>query len=488
MMTKNSLGLTAVALVAAGIAIGTPAAAEQVSLNLVLVSPADRWEHILPLAEAAFKKANPQVDLKVNAQILPFGDRLTRLRAAAAGGTPLDIVSLDQPEVGEFAAAGFTKDLTPYIDRDLDGLKDWLPAYRDGTLYEGKWHAIWAWTDARVLWYWKDLLKEAGVDPQSMTTWDGYLESCKKLDAALSKKGIQGCLLIGKPWVADWTLPYVWMHNGDIGQLVDEEAAKDAGASEAWVPSLDSQAWIDALKFTKAQVDAGITPFTEHQFGPQFASRSFATSLEGTWVYGSLANTGADMSNVGVIAAFPTEKKGEPTATMAGGWTLAIPATSEHPDVAWQFLKAMLDVKVMGDAEVKFGYLPVRQSFATDLDKDFGAYWDKGGDKRWDELKKLAPSAYGRPNFPSWSGVGTTISETVQNVMFNGADPAEAAANAQHQVLEALGWPEGTSVKVADDSNGACEKGGRLINAVTPMQKAADSNGSGAICTVISSN
>ena len=67
-------------------------------------------------------------------------------------------------------------------------------------------------------------------------------------------------------------------------------------------------------------------------------------------------------------------------------------------------------------------------------------------------------------------------------------DPAEAAANAQHQVLEALGWPEGTSVKVADDNNGACEKGGRLINAVTPMQKAADSNGSGAICTVISSN
>jgi multiple sugar transport system substrate-binding protein len=472
--------------VAAGLAAAWPAAAEEVSLDLVLVSPADRWEYILKKAEAAYEASHPGTDLKVNAQILPFGDRLTRLRAAGAGGTPLDIVSLDQPEVGEFAAAGFTTDLTAYIERDLDGMSDWLPAYRDGTHFDGKWHAIWAWTDARVLWFWKDLVKEAGVDPATdMRTWEGYLESCKKLNAKLQNQGVEGCLLIGKPWVADWTLPYMWMQNGDIGQPVDVAAASKAGAAEAWVPTLDSQAWIDALTFTKAQVDAGVKPYTEHQFGPEFVSRRFATVIDGTWVYGAVANSKAKMDDVGLVAAFPTKEQGGETATMAGGWTLAIPSTSKQPDVAWEFLKAMLDVKVMGDAQAKFGYLPVRKSFATDLGKDFTAFWNQGGDKRWEELQTLSDHAYGRPNFPKWPAVGAAISEMVQAVMFNGTDPAEAAANAQRQVLDLLQWPEGTSVTLADDKSGKCDEGSRLVNAVTPIQKAADKDGSGAFCSLL---
>ena len=487
MRSKASFTLLAAATaLTTGIAMPDRASADEVTLDLVLVSPADRWEYILKKAEAVYEQAHPGTDLKLNTQILPYGDRLTRLRAAGAGGTPLDIVSLDQPEVGEFAAAGFTTDLTPYIDRDLDGLSDWLPAFRDGTRFNGKWHAIWAWTDARVLWYWKDLVKEAGIDPaKDMRTWQGYLDSCKKLNEKLSGKGTEGCLLIGKPWISDWTLPYVWTQGGDIGQPVDPDAAKQAGAAEAWVPTLDSQAWIDALTFTKQQVDAGIKPFTEHQFGPEFVSRRFATSLDGTWVYGLLAKSKAKMDDVGLVAAFPTQKEGAETATMAGGWTLAIPATSKQPDVAWEFLKDMLDVKVMGEAQAKFGYLPVRKSFATGMEKEFASFWNQGGDKRWEALQELADHAFGRPNFPKWPAVGTAISDMVQAVMFNGADPAETAASTQQQVLDLLQWPEGTTVAMTDDKGGKCDAGGRLVNAVTPIQKAADKDGSGAFCTAI---
>lgn len=192
------------------------------------------------------------------------------------------------------------------------------------------------------------------------------------------------------------------------------------------------------------------------------------------------------MANVGLLAAFPTPKAGDATATMAGGWTLAIPSTSTKPDVAWKFLKAMLDISVMGDTQAKFGYLPVRQSFATSMDANFAAFWDQGGDKRWDALKRLAPHAFGRPNFPSWPSVGNAISEMVQNVMFNGVAPEEAAKNTQRQVLvDLLHWPEGTSVTLADDSNGACADGGHLLNAVTPVQVAADGNGSGSVCAAI---
>src|SRR5918994_1816534 len=329
LLSRLLLAVPAIVLIGTGAAV----AQEAVTLRMILVAPEDRWNTLLEAAQEKFAAEHPDIELSLDVQILPFADRLTQLRAAAIAGTPLDIVSLDQPEVGDFAAAGFTSDLTERIDQDLDGLSDWLPAYREATRFEGGWHAIWAWTDARVMWYWKDLVAAAGIDPATdMATWQSYLESCQKLDEAVSDQGASGCLLIG-------------------------------------------QAWIEALQFTRDQVDAGIEPFTEHQFGTEFVNRSFAVSLDGTWVLGALKGAGADLGQVGMIGAFPVPSADTPTTTMAGGWTLAIPSTSENPDVAWDFLKTMLDISTLGRLQTEFGYLPTRASFTTELEEQFTSFW-----------------------------------------------------------------------------------------------------------------
>lgn len=467
----------------------TGAAGEErtVTLSMILVAPEDRWLLLLDEAEAKFEAEHPGTDVVVDAQILPFDDRLTQLRAAAAAGTPIDIISLDQPEVGEFAAAGFTTDLTDRIERDLNGLEDWLPAYREATRFQGGWHAIWAWTDARVLWYWKDLVEQAGVNPETdMTTWDGYIESCQRLNESLASEGIQGCLLIGQPWVSDWTLPYVWMNGGDLGFPVNPDLASQQGAAESWIPTFDSDAWQQALSFTMQQIDAGIEPFTEHQFGPAFVDRRYATYLDGTWVYGLAADSGADLSNLGLVAAFPVPSEGTETATMAGGWTLAIPQTSENPDDAWEFLKTMLAVDTLGTMQVQYGYLPTEENIANERQADFQEFWNQGGEDRWAELQELASLAYGRPSFPSWPQVGAAITEMVQSVMFAGTDPAQAAQSAQQTVLvDVLRWPEGTTVELHDDANGSCEHSDvdLLFSAVTPVQVQTDADGNGSICS-----
>lgn len=467
----------------------TPPEAEErtINLSMILVAPEDRWNFLLDAAKQKFESENPGTTVQIDAQILPFGDRLTQLRSAATAGTPIDIVSLDQPEVGEFAAAGFTTDLTERINRDLNGLEDWLPAHREATKFQDGWHAIWAWTDARVLWYWSDLVEQAGVDPQTdMLTWDGYVESCQALDEALSGQNIEGCLLIGQPWIADWTLPYAWMSGGDLGFAVNDDLASSQGAREAWVPAFDSQAWVDALSFTRRQVDAGIEPFTEHQFGPAFVDRRFATWLGGTWVYGAVQASEADMSNLGLLAAFPVPTSDTETATMAGGWTLAIPSTSEQPDEAWEFLKAMLAIDTLGQMQVDFGFLPTQNSFAEQLQDEFESFWNEGDVERWSSLQELAPNAYGRPSFPTWPQVGSAITDMVQRVMFEDEDPQASAQSTQQTVLvDVLGWPEGTTVELHDDADGACEHADvdRLISAVTPVQVQADANGDGNVCS-----
>ena len=483
LLSRLLLAIPVIVLIDTGAAV----AQEAVTLRMILVAPEDRWNTLLDAAKEKFAAEHPDVELSLDVQILPFGDRLTQLRAAAIAGTPLDIVSLDQPEVGDFAAAGFTSDLTERINQDLDGLSDWVPAYREATRFQGGWHAIWAWTDARVMWYWKDLVESAGIDPVTdMATWQSYIESCEKLDKTVSGQGVAGCLLIGQPWIADWTFPYVWMSQGDIGFEVNADLAQGQGAAEAWVPSLASEAWIKALQLTRDQVDAGIEPFTEHQFGTEFVNRSFAVSLDGTWVLGALKGAGADLGNVGMIGAFPVPSADVTTATMAGGWTLAIPQTSENPDVAWDFLKAMLDISTLGRVQTEFGYLPTRASFAKELEEQFTGFWNEGGVDRWAELQELAPHSYGRPSFPSWPQVGAAITDMVQNVMFDDKPPEAAAQDAQRTVLvDVLGWPAGTTVELHDDAGGSCqhEDMDRSIAAITPIQQTADADDSGAFCS-----
>jgi multiple sugar transport system substrate-binding protein len=94
--------------------------------------------------------------------------------------TPVDLVSVDQIWLGEFAEKGLLTDLTNYVMK-WGRASDWYQTNFAGGVYKGKVYGIWTWTDARGLWYWKDLLNQAGVDPNLLKTWNGYIESAKKL-------------------------------------------------------------------------------------------------------------------------------------------------------------------------------------------------------------------------------------------------------------------------------------------------------------------
>ena len=93
LLSRLLLAVPAIVLIDTGAAV----AQEAVTLRMILVSPEDRWNTLLDAAREKFAAEHPDVELSLDVQILPFGDRLTQLRAAAIAGTPLDIVSLDQP-------------------------------------------------------------------------------------------------------------------------------------------------------------------------------------------------------------------------------------------------------------------------------------------------------------------------------------------------------------------------------------------------------
>ena len=163
---------------------------------------------------------HPDMDIKIKLTTTPYNQTRSHILNALSNRTAVDLISLDQIWLGDFASRGFLTDITDHALR-WGRLSDWYQTNFDGGVYKGKIYGIWAWTDIRGIWYWKDLLKEAAVEPDSLTSWGGYIASAKKLDDTLRSKGIEGVHLDDSTNSMDKRYPYLWMLGGDI--LVQKE-------------------------------------------------------------------------------------------------------------------------------------------------------------------------------------------------------------------------------------------------------------------------
>jgi multiple sugar transport system substrate-binding protein len=133
----------------------------------------------------------------------------------------------------------------------------------DGGAYNDKIYGIWAWTDVRGIWYWKDLLQKAGVDPNSLKTWDGYISAAKKLNEVLRPQGIEGHLVAADHSPDMSFYPYLWM----LGGAIVESRPGHPTRGNYWFPGYNDTEGVRALGFIKDQIDAGITPQKEHFCG-----------------------------------------------------------------------------------------------------------------------------------------------------------------------------------------------------------------------------
>ncbi len=59
-------------------------------------------------------------------------------------------------------------------------------------------------------------MNKAGVNPESLKTWDGYLAGSKALSNAVKGQGIQSMHLVGASHSPDMWYPYLWMLGGEI--------------------------------------------------------------------------------------------------------------------------------------------------------------------------------------------------------------------------------------------------------------------------------
>jgi multiple sugar transport system substrate-binding protein len=440
MNVKKTITLSSVILIVSlilsigyGFIIPISAQKKQVTLSAIVAEPKERWDILFNGAQQKLREKHPDMDIKVDYRVLPYDATRTQILTAMAGRTPIDLISVDQIWLGEFAQGGFLSDLTDRA-KSWGKQKDWYQTNWDGGKYNGKLYGIWAWTDIRAIWYWKDLLSKAGVNPDSLKTWNGYIADAKQLNNALKSQGIQGMHLVGASHSPDMWYPYLWMLGGEIVKQKSGHPSKGT----YWFPAYNSIAGIKALEFLKQQVDAGIKPQINHFWGQEFADKKFAVMLEGSWLLGVFPHEQWNNINqkIGMLPMFPVPNIGNKSATMIGGWLLGIPETSQNKDLAWELLTTMVDPQVLTPMLQKEGYLPTQKPigegpYAATLNASIPYY---------KEMISMIPIGHSRPNIPEYPQIADNIKEAIDKVYYGIKDPKQALNEAAAKSAKVLGW------------------------------------------------
>jgi multiple sugar transport system substrate-binding protein len=430
----SSIGFTSTAVFPVSIA----AQKRQVTLTAILDDQGDPPRAMKMWFQPALEELrarHPDIDIKLDYRPVPYLNLRVQLLKAMVNQTPIDLIDVDQIWLGEFVQKGFLTDITNRT-QSWGRESDWYPASWAAGLYNQKVYGINPYVDVRGMWYWKDLLNKAGVNPDSLGTWDGYIASAKKLNAILRPQGIEGVHLVGVNHSPDIEFyPYLWMQGGDLIKQKSGHPTKGT----YWFPAYNSTKGVKALGFIKAQIDAGVKPQRQHFWGKEFLDRKFAVMLEALQNHVHLNTTEqiqAFEQKVGFLPMFPVPNISHNSATLMGGEEFSIPKTSRNKDLAWELITTILQPKIMVPYHIKYGLLPTQISignghYAPLLNQTIPYYH---------QLVSMLSIARTRPNIPEYPQIAEDIRQAIEQIYNGTKEPKQALDEAAAKSSKALGW------------------------------------------------
>ena len=290
-----------------------------------------------------FRKANPDVDLKVSY----VGEEAYKVQMSGWLATdPPDVLSWHNGErMAYFAKRGLLEDLSS--DWQKNGWNQTYAAVKTSSTYAGKQYSLPLGTDAYGFFYRKDLFQKAGITSEP-TNWTQFLDDCKKLKAA-------GIAPIAVPARDAWTLA-AWFDYLDLRvngyQFHQQLMAGDIAYTdprvkhvyETWKTLIDGKYFVDnALSY---DVDS---------ISPLLVNGKAAMMLMGTFFSAALPQ--ATRSDVGYFR-FPIIDASIPVAEDGPVNVLIMPAKAKNKVDARRLLAFMGTPEVNGELAKGWGQLP----------------------------------------------------------------------------------------------------------------------------------
>ena len=247
-----------------------------------------------------------------------------KLLTSIAGGETCDVVLWDRFNTSTYAPKGALLPLDEMVAADGVDLATFFAPTVDELVYDGKLYGLPTMVDTRVLFCNIDLLNEAGIDYQQITTWEKLEEAA----IAATKRDAEGKLEQSGYVMNDLGLfsAYLWQAGGE---LINNE-------TDPATTAFNSEAGLAALNFiNRLQNEDGVyeVGFNEAYNGQAFIAGKAAMMVSGPWDLNNVLNAGI---NLGII---PCPAGAGGYASGLGGFGLAIPALSAHPREAMDFIE-----------------------------------------------------------------------------------------------------------------------------------------------------
>ena len=299
---------------------------------------------------ADFQAQNPEITVK---PVFSggYGDVKTAVQTTFEGGgkAPAMAVML-ATDLYDLINAGYILPLDNLLTKVPDKtayLNDIFPSFLENSRYDGKIWSIPFQRSAVVMYYNKDLFKEAGLSAPD--SWDSLAAAAKKLTIPGKRWGIE--------WPSGW--PY-WLFQ----PLAIGAGQNIVGDSDTEV-IFDNPKVIDAVNFyISLSKEYGATPAgVQGSWGSaptNFAKGSTAMIVHSTGsLTGIVKQAGFD---VGVMP-IPGKKKGTYASVPGGGNFYLLKGSSEaEQEAAIKFAYFVTQPKYAADFSTKTGYIAVRKS------------------------------------------------------------------------------------------------------------------------------
>jgi multiple sugar transport system substrate-binding protein len=377
--------------------------------------------------EASLAPFTEKTGIKVNVEVVDWGVQLDRIRNAAVSGEGPDITQAGTTQVPFFAALGGFQDLSSRVG-DIGG----QGAYADGVWkttqvvgQDGDWAIPW-FTEARSIYFRKDILAKAGVDPATaFKDWDSFRATLQAI-----KDKVPGIQPFGTPGkkafdLVHHVMPFVWDAGG--AELSDDNSKSTINSPQA----------VTGVEFFANLVKDGLADKSQlerdgTQVENQFKGGKIAVWIGGPWVLPSAKRTDdtnwvpAARKNVS-LAPMPAGPQGD--YTFVGGSDLMMFKSSQHQNEAWEVMKYLSQDQVQTDYAKLLGMFPARVEPQKVYGQDNGA--------NYSAVYQAIQQGRTYSPIPQWAEIENAYKGRFGNILDEAAKGQASNAEVQKQLDEA---------------------------------------------------
>jgi len=383
-----------------------------------------------------FNAANP--DVCVTMEIVPGSETdIAKLLTAIRGGAAPDVYLVDRFTVPQRANEGVLAELP-----DAAAMAgDYLEFAWAETQFQGKTYALPFDTDARALYYNKDLISAAGQDPAALDIANGAptIDEVLAIADAVTTEDANGNYDVlgwlpggpgpgGQPGAIDQGWHYTWgfAHGGSFADTAAcQVTPTDPGVVAGFQFLYDFAQQRDPEKLTRwASTNVPPSPSGSQQ---AFVTEKLAMVITGDWRIAEMAQYKPDVEYG--ITYIPVPNEGDEPATWAGGWSVAMIPDSQAPEQAWRFMQYIAGTEGQTTYTQDTAHMPTLNA----LLEDPSLY-----DEQHAQFLDFLDVAHSRPPLAVGAIYWDALTQAQGSVELNTAEPMAALQEAQDSVQPQL--------------------------------------------------